>query len=98
MAQKSGTSPYYFTPVRDFYLDIWSPRLFSPTIDDQVYQIPAKFHQRPDLAAAQVFGTPRLWWAFAVRNPDVLIDPIGNFESGVEIFLPSSDQISSIRQ
>lgn len=96
--QTSGTSPYYFTPIRDFYLDLWVPRLFSPTADDEIYQVPSRFDQRPDLAAAELFGTPRLWWIFSVRNPDQLVDPIGDFRSGLEISLPNPTQISDIRQ
>lgn len=89
MAQNSkDTSQYFLTPVKDWYLDLWVPRTVSRSISDNLYVIPAEFDQRPDLLSQQTYGTPALWWVFAVRNPDLIMDPINDFLAGLEIFVP----------
>jgi hypothetical protein len=82
------TSQYLLTPVTDFYLDLWVPRTVPASDYDTVITIPANMDKRPDLLSQQQYGTPRLWWVFAVRNPDILLDPIGDFTAGVEIYVP----------
>lgn len=84
------TSPYFLTPVKDWYLDLWVPRSVPKNDFDKILIIPPEFDQRPDLLSQQEYGTPRLWWVFAIRNPDLIIDPINDFVSGLEIFVPQS--------
>jgi hypothetical protein len=42
-----------------------------------------------------LYGTPRLWWVFAQRNPDQIEDPIYDFRPGVTIQLPKPANVSS---
>ena len=89
MAKNSKeTSPYISTPVKDWYLDIWVPRNVPKSDFDKIVIIPPEFDQRPDLMSYQEYGTPRLWWVFSVRNPDLIIDPINDFVAGLEIYIP----------
>lgn len=91
MASNSkDTSQYVLTPVKNWYLDIWEPRQIPKKDYDKVIIIPPEYDQRPDLLSQQEYGTPKLWWVFAVRNPDVLVDPIGDFVAGLEIFVPDN--------
>lgn len=91
MAQNSKeTSQYFTTPIKDWYLDIWVPRSVPSSPYDKIAIIPPGFNQRPDLMSYQEYGTPNLWWVFAVRNPNLLIDPIEDFLSGLEIFIPAN--------
>jgi len=46
------------------------------------------------LLAFDLYGTPRLWWVFAQRNPDQIEDPIYDFKPGVTIQLPKPGNIS----
>lgn len=87
------TSRYIDTPTRDFYLDLWEAQDILPSSNDVKVLIAAKYHQRPDLYSFDLYGTPRLWWVFAMRNKDVLFDPIYDFNSGTEIFIPSRENI-----
>lgn len=96
MTQKN-TSQYLDTPIRDFYLDLLNLRRIPPSDNDTLFTITPDIEKRPDLLAAKQYGTPRLWWVFAVRNPDELIDPIEDFVAGLEIFIPSLDNIKEIR-
>jgi hypothetical protein len=91
MAQNSkDTSQYLSTPIKNWYLDLWVPRSVPKSDFDKIIVIPPKFDQRPDLLAHQEYGTPKLWWVFALRNPDLLNDPINDFVAGLEIYIPEN--------
>lgn len=91
-----STSPYYKTPIKDFYLDLWKKRNIPPQSDDKIITLEAKYDGRPDLLSFDLYGTPRLWWVFAVRNMDILIDPIEDMKAGVQIFAPTKDRITDL--
>jgi len=44
---------------------------------------------RPDLLAADLYGDANLWWVFAVRNPNIIQDPVFDFTAGTIIYVPS---------
>jgi hypothetical protein len=89
MAQNSkDTSQYALTPVKNWWLDLWVPRTVPKSDYDKIIIIPPEFNQRPDLLSQQEYGTPRLWWVFCIRNPDLIIDPINDFVAGLEIYIP----------
>lgn len=91
MASNSkDTSQYYSTPIKNWYLDLWVPIPVPSNTYDSLIIIPPSFNQRPDLLSQQEYGTPKLWWVFAVRNPDILIDPINDFLSGLQIYIPQN--------
>ena len=94
MARYSATSPYFTTGGGSEYLDILSPREITMELDDQSYTIERTYAYRPDLLAYDLYGTPRLWWVFAQRNPDEIEDPIYDFKPGVTIQLPKPANIS----
>ena len=83
-------------PVRDFYLDINDLPKIPKSINDSLYTIDSRFDQRPDLLAQHLFGTVQLWWVFALRNPDLLIDPLEDFKAGLEIYIPSKSSIDRV--
>lgn len=89
-ANSKETSEYSLTPVKDWYLDLWVPRQVPKSEFDKILIIPPSFNQRPDLLSQQEYGTPRLWWVFCVRNPDLMNDPIEDFLSGLEIYVPTN--------
>ena len=70
-------------------------RRFAIEGDDQVYTIERTYAYRPDLLAYDLYGSPRLWWVFAQRNPDEIEDPIYDFKPGVTIKLPKPGNISN---
>ena len=95
MAKYSQTSPYFETTENDVSLDILTPRTITAEEDDQSYTIERTYAYRPDLLAFDLYGSPRLWWVFAQRNPDEIEDPIYDFKPGVTIQLPKKENISS---
>ena len=94
MADYSNTSPYFNTREIADYLDILSPRTISADQDDQSYTIESTYAYRPDLLAYDLYGSPRLWWVFAQRNPDQIEDPIYDFKPGVVIQLPKQATVT----
>ena len=84
------TSPYLLTPIKDWYLDILVPREIPASDFDKIIIIPPEYDQRPDLLSQAEYGTPRLWWVFCVRNPNLMADPINDFVAGLEIFVPAN--------
>jgi len=91
MAQNSkDTSQYLSTPVKNWYLDLWVPRSVPKNDFDKIAVIPPEYDQRPDLMSFNEYGTPRLWWVFAIINPDLIQDPINDFVAGLEIYIPEN--------
>ena len=96
MAKYSNTSPYFSTLQTETYLDLYTPRPITIEADDQSYTIERTYAYRPDLLAYDLYGTPRLWWVFAQRNMDVLIDPIYDLIPGTQIYIPQGPQLRSL--
>ena len=95
MAEYSNTSPYYATPQNAINLESMVARTITAEQDDRTYTIERTYAYRPDLLAYDLYGTPRLWWVFAQRNPDQIEDPIYDFRPGVTIQLPKATNVKS---
>ena len=80
----------------DVFLDLNTLPVIPKVVSDVTYTIPAKFARRPDLLAHELYNNTRLWWVFALRNPDILVDPIRDFKAGVTIKLPSAEAVKLI--
>jgi len=86
------TSPYYQTAISQNgnYLGSWVPPTVPAAYSDKLITINQTYNLRPDLLAHDLFGDARLWWVFAMRNPNTLRDPLGDFITGTQIFLPDA--------
>lgn len=85
----SNLSPYSNTPInKSGYLEILQPVPVPAASNDVLYTITAVYTHRPDLLAYDLYGKKELWWVFAQRNPDVIIDPLYDFIAGTQIYLP----------
>lgn len=76
------------------FLDINQLPSISASDQDQQYVISAMYDQRPDLLAHRLYENSRLFWVFALRNPDILVDPIRDFRSGITIWIPTLNNIT----
>ena len=93
------TSPYFATPQRNFlveFLDILNFISIPGDDTEELIVLSPKFNERPDLLSNELYGTPDLWWVFIVRNPDTIIDPIYDFVTEIEIFVPTRQRIFSL--
>jgi hypothetical protein len=90
-------STYYQTPqISNYvsYLDFWNGQYILPQGSDSIYQIPGVYNHRPDLLSYELYGTSQLWWVFALRNPNQLLDPVWDFVSGLTIYIPSKETLT----
>lgn len=83
-------------PLRGLYLDINNLPKIPKSRGDTIYEIESTYEKRPDLLAAKLYGTVQLWWVFALRNPDLLVDPLEDFTAGKQIFLPTQQTINNV--
>jgi hypothetical protein len=84
-----AASPYAKTPTWGQFLDVWTSITIPADITDALYQIDPPYRERPDLLAYDLYQDSNLWWVFAVRNPDVIQDPIYDFVPPNIIYIPS---------
>ena len=72
------------------------PRTFNINNDDIEYKIDRWYSQRPDLLAHDLYGNAKLWWVFAQRNMDTVLDPIYDIKVGRKIYLPKGSSLKSV--
>lgn len=89
MANYNKTSVWYDTKQSQGMLDMIKPRPIPASVEDVAYQIDSVYNFRPDLLSNDLYKTPKLWWVFAMRNPNDLRDPIFDFVNGAVIMVPS---------
>lgn len=94
-ASYSRSSPYYGTQSWGKFLDVWSSKTIKADVTDAVYQIDNIYHSRPDLLAFDLYQDSSLWWVFALRNPDVIKDPIFDFLTGTIIYVPTKATVQA---
>lgn len=93
MASKYSQYSPYAKVGQTWHLDYNLPMPILPSDSDVEYTIPAKYDERPDRLAKELFNNERLMYIFALCNPDILIDPIYDFKAGVVIKIPTIQRI-----
>ena len=91
----SVTSPYYGNPLWGQFLDMWPGKNIMPAVTDALFQINSTYNLRPDLLAYDMYQDSGLWWVFAVRNPDVIQDPLMDFKAGAYIYVPTRTTVNT---
>lgn len=92
-ARYSQTSPYKTTGTNENALDILNLRSITKYPDDIIFEINNIYALRPDKLAFDLYGDAGLWWVFSVRNPNVIEDPIFDFQLGKKIYLPKKSTL-----
>lgn len=95
MTTYNRSSPYYATGQFGQFLDLLEYRDIPQNQNDVEYQIDAVYQYRPDLLAYDLYQNAALWWVFAVRNPNVLKDPMFDFSAGKIIFIPTKETLTA---
>jgi hypothetical protein len=90
------TSLYSKTNVIGNYLDIAKFPAVPKYADDVVMTVNKTYQFRPDLLAYDLYGDSNFWWAFALRNPNVIKDPVFDMKPGVRIYIPKKTTLNSI--
>ncbi|BBM62151.1 TPA: baseplate wedge protein 53 [Escherichia coli] len=95
MSNYSQYSPYAKVK-QTWYLGYTLPRDIVPADTDDFYEIPLKYEYQPWRLAYEMYGNERLYYIFALLNPDILgEDPIYNFKSGVTIRIPANQRVQN---
>lgn len=89
-------SPYSKTEVYGKFLDIAAFPTVPKYADDVKFTINKTYQFRPDLLAFDLYGDSQLWYVFALRNPNILEDPIFDMQIGTVIFIPKKENLSAI--
>ena len=94
--QYSKSSPYFNTSVfGNKFLDVMIYTPIDKQVDDVSFTINGIYANRPDLLAFDLYGDSALWWVFRARNPNVIDDPIFDFQAGVSIMVPKKETLVS---
>ena len=97
MASYTASSPWGKTgSVGGRHLDILNIRPVPAEDDDILYEIESQYTHRPDLLSYDLYGTPKLWWVFAQRNPNQLKDPYWDFVTGISIYIPKLSMLTEV--
>jgi hypothetical protein len=89
-------SLYFQTPKFGKYLDLAVLPTIPKSADDVLTTLNKTYQYRPDLLAFDLYGDANLWWVFALRNPNVIYDPVFDMKPGVQIFLPRKESLTGI--
>jgi hypothetical protein len=92
----SKSSPYFQTQTYGKYLDIANLPKIPAMPDDTVFTVNKTYQNRPDLLAYDLYGDANLWWVFALRNPNLIQDPVFDMTPGRKIYLPKKDTIIGV--
>jgi hypothetical protein len=96
MSDYNSFSPYYKTLLVNGYLDVMTFRDIPIQNDDILFEIVSTYEFRPDLLAYDLYQETRLWWVFAMRNKDILKDPVYDMTAGTKIYLPKLSVIKRV--
>jgi hypothetical protein len=95
MSTYSDRSPYYDTKSFGNFLDVMVNRPIPADSTDSLITLSAGYHQRPDLLAFDLYGDSRLWWVFTMRNPSIFEDPVFDFTSGTQLYVPAQQTVAT---
>lgn len=90
-----SVSAYAATPQSNWFIGNYVHRKIPSNGADKLFTITPKYINRPDLLAYDLYGNPGYWWVFCARNPNVLRDPIWDFEAGKVIIIPSQSHLKA---
>jgi hypothetical protein len=75
------------------FLDVNRLPSVPHSLSDEAYVIEPMYENRLDLLAYNVYGNSRLWWVIALRNIDVIKDPLRDAKAGITIQLPNPETL-----
>lgn len=90
----SQYSPYAKVK-QTWYLDYNLPIGLAPADTDVEYTIPSEYNEQPWRLSHEIFGNERLYYVFALLNPNILVDPIYDFTTGTVIRIPSLQRVQT---
>lgn len=90
------SSPYYGTPQTNWYLGPIALRVIPPHTSDRYVMLDSKYEYRPDTLSTDLYGSPRYWWVFMIRNMNDIRDPIWDQKAGMAIYVPTIERLQQL--
>ncbi len=87
---------YKKTNVQNNILQYANLPVLELSADDEYWTIEPKYHQRPDKLAHELYGSESLYYVFLLANIDLMDDPVFDFIEGMEIRVPSVNNVRRI--
>lgn len=85
------------TKIQNNELGEYVPPIQLDFVNSQRILLEQRYDRRPDLLAYDLYGDGKFWWLFTLFNRNEILDPIHDFRSGMEIFVPSQDYVAGIK-
>ena len=90
----SNTSSLYkYTKKNSYYMSYYNPVDIPFDSSDYLYEVPAKYNNKPGRLAYDLYGDERLGWIFRYFNNDKINDPIFDLKQGMIIRLPVAERL-----
>lgn len=86
----NNSSVYRNTAKNEKYLETYEPPVTVNLDRVRTITVQAKYTNRPDLLAYDLYGDSKLWWVFTLYNRDLIVDPLYDLVSGMKIQVPIS--------
>jgi len=78
-------------------LSIANMHTIEPSPDDEEYTVSTTYHQRPDKLANKIYGSPKYFFIFALRNMNIMEDPVFDLREGMKIMVPHPKVIQRLK-
>lgn len=95
MASRYSQYSPYAKVKQTWYLGYNLPAGMAPADSDTLYEIPPVYNEQPWRLAYELYGEERMYYLFALLNPNELADPIYDFKTGVTIRVPSIQRVQN---
>ncbi len=86
---------YYLTPQTTWFLGIYIDRGLIRDGSDVPITLTSRYNYRPDLLSFDLYGITDYRWTFMILNPDLIIDPVYDFVTGLSIFTATLERLNS---
>jgi hypothetical protein len=93
MSVKYSLYSPYAKVKQTWYLDYNLPQIIIPADSDIQYTIPSQYAEQPWRLAKDLYGNERLYYIFALLNPNTIEDPIYDFSAGKVILVPTLQRV-----
>ena len=82
-------------PNKSFYTGLNYSNLptVRKSLTDTTIVLEEKYSMRPDLLAYDLYDNVEFWWVFALRNLEIIKDPLMDFQAGITISVPSKETV-----
>ncbi len=86
-------SPWAATSQENWYLDNMRYRDIRRDATDELITLESRYQFRPYNLSFDKYGSRDYWWVFMQLNMNVIRDPIYDFVTGIQIFVPTKDRL-----